>query len=48
MRREPLATLLGFLANQQVVINRLLAEIEETDPDSKEKASHGAISRRAA
>lgn len=40
MKREALAILLGFLANQLVVINRLLAEIEGTDPDSKEKASH--------
>jgi len=40
MKRESLAILLGFFANQQAVINRLLAEIESTDPDSKEKASH--------
>jgi hypothetical protein len=40
MKREPLAILLGFFANQQAVINRLLAEIADTDPDTKEKASH--------
>lgn len=40
MKRENLAILKGFLAHQQVIINRLWAEIEATAPDSREKSSH--------
>jgi uncharacterized protein YutE (UPF0331/DUF86 family) len=40
MKQENLAVLLGYLANQLKVINRLLADIRVTDPQNKEKTSH--------
>ena len=40
MKKEQIAILLGYLANQKVLIERLLAEIAATELETKEKVSH--------
>jgi len=40
MKKELLAILLGFLNNQKELIQRLLQDIQLTEPDSREKVSH--------
>ncbi|MFZ5452009.1 MAG: hypothetical protein ACOZF2_09105 [Thermodesulfobacteriota bacterium] len=40
MKKEPLAILLGFLNNQTELIQRILQDIQLTEPDSREKVSH--------
>jgi hypothetical protein len=40
MKKEQLAVLSGYLANQEGVIRRLLGEISSTDPENPERISH--------
>lgn len=40
MKRESLAILSGYLSSQKALIQRLMAEIAVTAPDSREKVSH--------
>ncbi len=40
MKKEQIAILVGYLANQQVLIERLLVEIGSTETETKEKVSH--------
>jgi hypothetical protein len=40
MKKEQIAILLGYFANQQVLIERLLAEIAATELETKENVSH--------
>ena len=40
MKKEQIAILLGYLASQQALIERLLAEIAAAEVETKEKVSH--------
>lgn len=40
MKKESLSLLLGYLTNQMGLLRRILKEIDDTNPSSKEKTSH--------
>ena len=40
MKKESLSLLLGYLSNQMGLLRRILKEVEDTNPTSKEKTSH--------
>ena len=40
MKKESLSLLLGYLSNQMELLGRILKEVEDTNPTSKEKTSH--------
>ncbi|MBF8275040.1 MAG: hypothetical protein HW390_113 [Candidatus Brocadiaceae bacterium] len=46
MKKESLSLLLGYLTNQMELLRRILKEIDDTNPSSKEKTSpEGATER---
>ncbi|MEK6730470.1 MAG: hypothetical protein AABY76_10675 [Planctomycetota bacterium] len=40
MKKESLSLLLGYLTNQMELLGRILKEVADTNPTSKEKTSH--------
>lgn len=40
MKKESLSLLVGYLSNQMELLRRILKEVEDTNPSSKEKTSH--------
>ena len=40
MKKEPVVILLGYFANQMELLERILKEIEVSQPSDREKTSH--------